>query len=139
MDRSDKWKNNSFLQKKMNDLKSFERTWKNDSFLLNKYFQRIWKQNYRGFTRQTIFRNKLFKLQFFTALTTFFEQIFRKKTIVILLNERFYRIKNFTERSFSEIKNKIDGKQTIILRMIKINERNGSLTNDERTKWKRSK
>ena len=96
MDRSDKWKNNSFLQKKMNDLKSFERTWKNDSFLQNKYFHRIWKQNYRGFTRQTIFRNKLFKLQFFTALTTFFEQIFRKKNYryfterTILQNKKFY-------------------------------------------------
>ena len=49
---------------------------------------------------------------------------FIKRTI--LLNKKFYRTKNlltknFTEQSFSEKTNEIDGKRTIILRTNEIN------------------
>lgn len=70
---------------KTNDLKSFERTWKKDSFSPNeRNFQKISK-NDRSFTERAIFRGKNYL-----------------KTII------FYWTNDFIERSFSEKMNEIN-------------------------------
>ena len=71
----------------------------------------------------------------------------RTKTKTNKKELRFYWTNYFTEWSFSANPSKKDGKWRIILRVNKINffwtieknERNGSFTNDEETKWKKSK
>ena len=65
-----------------------------------------------------------------------------EKTIIFLLNEQFYGMKDFPKQLFSEKTNEIYGKLMIILITNEINiflndlknEQNESLTNDEKTK-----
>jgi len=66
-------------------------------FTWSKNFQKIWIKQWSFSIEQTVFWSKLFKSHSFLQKKTnnFFVQIFWKKTIVFLLNERF----NWTDDS----------------------------------------
>ena len=147
MDWLEKWKNNRFLKsnEKTNkyDLKLIEQTGKKYRFFnwTNQSFQRILKINLVFYWKvnNLFFWNKLKKTIVFYWTYDFIEKM-------ILLNETFYWTNDFSERSFSELRNEIYGKWTIILRKNKTiffnngkkNERNRLFMNNELRKWKKA-